>query len=55
MNIIKYIFNKKYRENYTENIIERFSYSFNEYEKIYKNLRKSNSQIKHVENPKQSA
>lgn len=55
MKIIKYLLDRKYRKIYTENIIESFSYNFNEYEKIYKNLKKSTSQVKCIESTKQSA
>lgn len=55
MNIIKYLFDKKYREDYTINIIESLNYNFDEYEKIYKNLKKMNLKVKYEENLKKSA
>lgn len=55
MNIIKYLFNKKYGEGCTQNIIESLNYNFDEYEKIYKNLKKMDLKVKYEENLKKSA
>jgi len=42
MNIIKYLFDKKYRESYTKSIIDDFNYNYDEYERIYKSFTKNN-------------
>lgn len=55
MKIIKYLFNKKYREDYTIKITKSLNYNFDEYEKIYKDLKKMNLKVKSEENLKKSA
>lgn len=42
MNIIKYLFDKKYRVSYTKDIIDSFNYNYDEYERVYKSLAKNN-------------
>jgi len=55
MNIIKYLFNIKYRKDYTKNIIESFNGNLNEYEKVYKSHRKNSEKINSTKNLKRTA
>jgi len=55
MNIIKYLFNKKYRKLYTENIIKSLNNNFNDYERVYYSLQKNDKKPSNVNNLKKTA
>jgi len=50
INIIKYLFNKKYREAYTQSVIENSTKDSNEYEEVYKMVKRDNSKANQYEN-----
>lgn len=50
INIIKYLFNKKYRETYTLSVIENSTKDFKEYEEVYKVIKRDNSKTSQYAN-----
>ncbi len=50
INIIKYLFNKKYRETYTLSVIENSTKDFKEYEEAYKVIKRDNSKANQYAN-----
>ncbi|MPM49974.1 hypothetical protein SDC9_96708 [bioreactor metagenome] len=56
INIIKYLFNKKYREAYTQSVIENSTKNFKQYEEVYKVIKRDNSKAnQYVNNLRKSA
>lgn len=56
INIIKYLFNKKYREAYTRSVIKNSTKDFNEYEEVYKIIKRDDSKAnQYANNLKKSA